>query len=227
MSMPQGSAFEKAEFIMCELLSQVMACRRHSINVLLSLFSHYSFQDPVLSVSENSVGEKLESRRGCLGSRSDASSGKHKYQIQPCAFLIPSQNGQASFVKGVSHGRQALQDSTAVQLPSAHHPALQGKYFCVCTFSSSWSRNVCLVSHTVVCHGIGSLMPGEFLLCIQPQRYIMGTQKWGWGIETLSLSPVTPWDFLSSQGADNITWKLILPFTGCMISGKAPPLSEL
>lgn len=89
--------------------------------------------------------------RGCLGSKCEGLFGRHKHQIQPRVLLIPTLNDQASFVEGLSHGRRALRGSTDGWLPSAHHPALRGKYFCICTFSSSWSRNVCPVSLGTYC----------------------------------------------------------------------------
>ena len=56
MPMLLGPAFEQEEFIMGELLSQGVVCGGRSVDVPLSLFCHYSFQDPVLSVSKNSIG---------------------------------------------------------------------------------------------------------------------------------------------------------------------------
>lgn len=131
---------------MGQLLSQGVACSWHSIDVPLSLFCHYSFQGPVLSVSENSIGEKMESRRRHFGGRPDGSSGRQKHQTQPCSLLIPTEMTKPALQR---EGLPAAEPCRTPQLHTSHlhtTPLCRGKYVCVCTFSCSWSRNGCLVS---------------------------------------------------------------------------------
>lgn len=133
----------------------------------------------------------------CLGGRLDGFFERHKHQIQPCVLLIPTLNDQASLAEGVSHGRRALWGSTAGRLPSAHHPALQGKCFCICTFSSSWSRNVCPVSlgtHCLAGHHLFDVRGVSFSV-FNLKNISLGTQKWRWGRETFPLSLAHPLRF--------------------------------
>ena len=127
---------------MCDSLSQGLACSGHPIDVPFSLFSHYFCQDPASATSLKTRWERRYSRgRGVQAAAPTGPLEGRNATFNPCT-PDPTRNDQASLVEGVSHGRRALQDSTAKQLPSAHRAALQGKQFCVCTFSSSGSRNV-------------------------------------------------------------------------------------
>lgn len=172
------SAFEKEKFITCELLSRGVVCSWHSINVL-SFFSHYSFQGPVLCASENSNGEKMESGRGCSGGRSHGSFGRQKHPIQPCSLLIPTRNDRASCAEGVSHAAEPA------ALPSCPAPICTPGLGRGTSLRSHVSRsrpgNVCLVSsaHPGL-HRTASLMRGEFLSYIRPPRYILGHLEREW-----------------------------------------------
>lgn len=217
-----GWASEEQGFIKV-WLSQGLACSRHSINVPFSLFSHYFFQDSALSMFLKTQLERRRSRGGgVLVADPTGPLGGRKATFDLVCSWSPPEMTRLALRSGWVTAKRALQDSTAVQVASAHHPALQGKQFCVCTFSSSGSRNVCSVT-------LGTHWPstapslwyqGSFFSISNLKNTSLGPQK----PACISKSP--PWDFLSSHRADNIKRKLILPFTCCVMSGKAPPLSE-